>query len=404
MAPRVLAIDDNQINLKMISATLVHGGYEAYISESGADALSRVDQIKPDLIVLDIDMPEMDGYEVCQTLRKRAGTSHTPIMMLTAHDTLEEKVRGFEVGADDYMTKPFQPAELQARIKGLLRRSAQVVMAEQTNKDGKVIAVFSLRGGVGVSTIASNLAVGLAQIWGKQVALIDMSLTMGQSALMLNLALRNTWADIAKINLSEIDPDFVLNVMLKHKSGVNVLAAPRYSVDAELITTEIVERVIGIVKKKFPYVILDLSHDFSETTLVGVDQADELVVVLAPELASVRATVGALETLNQLQFPVENIRILLNWIFEKRGLARKDIEKVLKHPIQLVMPFASETFVSGINLGEPPVISSPTSPIGALFEDISFAFSTDEDQESTPATPTASWVRVSDRFKLRQKK
>jgi pilus assembly protein CpaE len=404
MVPRVLAIDDNQINLKMISATLVHGGYEAYISESGADALTRVDQIKPDLIVLDIDMPEMDGYEVCQTLRKRPGTSHTPIMMLTAHDTLEEKVRGFEVGADDYMTKPFQPAELQARIKGLLRRSAQVAVTETNTKEGKVIAVFSLRGGVGVSTVASNLAVGLAQIWGRQVALVDMALTMGQSALMLNLALRNTWADIAKINLSEIDPDFVLNVMLKHKSGVNVLAAPRYSVDAELVTTEIAERVIGIIKKKFPYVILDLSHDFSETTLIGIDQADELVVVLAPELASVRATVGALETLNQLQFPAENIRILMNWIFEKRGLARKDIEKVLKHPIQLVMPFASETFVSGINLGEPPVISGPTSPIGALFEDISYAFSTDEDQESTPPNPSAAWIRVNERFKQRQKK
>ena len=363
-----------------------------------------MEQIKPDLIVLDIDMPDMDGYEVCQTLRKKASTSHIPIMMLTAHDTLEEKVRGFEVGADDYMTKPFQPAELQARIRGLLRRSAQSVMPETTTKEGKVIGIFSLRGGVGVSTVASNLAVGLAQIWGKQVALVDMALTMGQSALMLNLALRNTWADIAKINQAEIDTDFVMNVMLKHNSGVNVLASPRYSVDAELITTEIVERVIGIIKKKFPYVILDLPHDFSETTLIGIDQSDELMVILAPELASVRATVGAMETLNQLQFPAENVRILLNWIFEKRGLARKDIEKVLKHPIQLVIPFASETFVSGINLGVPPVISGPTSPIGALFEDISFAFSTDEDQESTPTNPGAAWNRVSERFKQRQKK
>ena len=68
------------------------------------------------------------------------------------------------------------------------------------------------------------------------------------------------------------------------------------------------------------------------------------------------------------------------------------------------MPFASETFVSGINLGEPPVLSSPNSPIGALFEDISFAFSAGEDQESTPASPSAAWSRVSERFKVKQKK
>lgn len=403
MAPKILAIDDNQINLKMISATLVHGGYEAYTSESGADALSRVDQINPDLIVLDIDMPNMDGYQVCQALRKKPGTMHTPIMMLTAHDTLEEKVRGFEVGADDYMTKPFQPAELQARIKGLLRRSAIQPAPETQSNEGKIITVFSLRGGVGVSSVATNLASGLSQIWSRQVALVDMALTMGNSALMMNMALRNTWADLAKMNLADIDSEMVLNVLLKHKSGVNIMAAPRYSVDAELVTTDIIEKVLAILKKKFSYIILDLPHDFSETSLIGIDQTDELIIVLAPELASVRATVGALETLNQLQFPSENIRILMNWVFEKRGLARKDIEKVLKHPIQLVVPYASETFISGINLGNPPVLSNPSSPIGSLFEDISYAFSTIEDRENTPSNPSQAWTRVNDRFKQNRK-
>jgi pilus assembly protein CpaE len=403
MGQRILAIDDNQINLKMISATLVHGGYEAYISESGADALAKVEQIRPDLIVLDIDMPEMDGYEVCQTLRKLPITMHTPIMMLTAHDTLEEKVRGFEVGADDYMTKPFQPAELQARIKGLLRRSAIQTVAEGPTIEGKVISVFSLRGGVGVSSVACNMAVGLSQIWEKSVALVDMTFTMGQSALMLNMALRNTWTDLAKVNIAEVDTDLINNVMLQHATGVSVLAAPRYSVDAELISPAIVERVLGILKKRYPYIILDLPHDFSETTLMGVDQSDELMLVLAPELASVRATVGALETLAQLKFPIENVHVILNWVFEKRGLARKDIEKVLKHPVQLVVPFASETFVSSINLGIPAVLNAPTSPIGMLFEDLAFAFSTDNDRNTTPKTPSAAWMRVNERLKLRQK-
>ncbi|MCE1252958.1 MAG: response regulator [Anaerolineae bacterium] len=404
MASRVLAVDDNQINLKMISATLLHGGFEAYISESGADALSRVEQIKPDLIILDIDMPEMDGYQVCQTLRQRPTTRHIPIMMLTAHDTLEEKVRGFEVGADDYMTKPFQPAELQARIKGLLRRSALQVVPEKQNVDGKFISVFSLRGGVGVSTVATNLAAGLAQVWGKPVALVDMAFIMGQCALMLNLTLRNTWADLAKVNLNEIDSDLVQNVMMKHASGVSVLAAPRFSVDAELISPPVVEKVLGMLKKKFAYVVMDLPHDFSETTLMGIDQADELMLVLAPELASVRATVGSLETLNQLQFPAENVRLILNWVFEKRGLARKDIEKVVKHPLQLVVPFASETFVSSINLGIPPVINAPTSALGMLFEDMAYAFSREEDIDSIPTNPSPAWLRVNERSKQARKR
>ena len=102
---------------------LTASGYEVFKAASGPEALRQVDDIRPDLIILDVMMPEMDGYEVCRRLRNTATTARLPIMMLTAQESVEEKVRGFEAGADDYMTKPFQPPELQARVKVLLRRA-----------------------------------------------------------------------------------------------------------------------------------------------------------------------------------------------------------------------------------------------------------------------------------------
>jgi pilus assembly protein CpaE len=398
MGIRILAVDDNAINLKVVSITLQHAGYEVYTAQSGPEALELTEAIQPDVILLDITMPDMDGYEVCRRIRKNPATANIAIMMLTAHDTLEEKIKGFESGADDYLIKPFQPAELQARIKVLSRRTPVLSdKNEVARAPGKVISVFSLRGGVGVSSIATNLACGLAQIWGKQVALVDLSLTLGQSALMLNLSLRNTWADLAKIPLDEIDLDVIHNVLINHSSGVSVLAAPRSTADGERVTPDMVKKVIELLKTHFNYIVLDLPHDFRETSLVGLDQSDAIVAILSPELAAVRAMGGAFEVFDTLGYPRERVIMALNWTFEKRGLARKDIENVLHQPIRVVVPFASEALVSAINLGAPPVYSSPTSPIGALLEDFSFSLSREEEQKQQPAEPTDAWLRVQER-------
>jgi pilus assembly protein CpaE len=187
MAPKILVVDDDPIIIQITAKTLTAGGYEVFKVVSGPEALQRVDDFRPDLILLDVMMPEMNGYEVCRRLRSTVTTARLPIMMLTAQESVEEKVRGFEAGADDYLTKPFQPPELQARVKVLLRR-ALTTGAGAAQLAGKIIAAFSLRGGVGVSSLAANLAIGLAQLWNCPTVLVDLSLMAGYSALMLNLA------------------------------------------------------------------------------------------------------------------------------------------------------------------------------------------------------------------------
>lgn len=398
----ILAVDDNLVNLKVVSATMQHAGFEVAVAINGLEALELAKQVKPDLVILDIDMPEMDGYEVCRRLRKLPVTANKPIMMLTAHEDLEEKIKGFEAGADDYLTKPFQPAELQARVKVLLKRISQSQGADVATLQNKTLGIFSLRGGVGVSTIASNIAVGLAQLWGETVVLVDMVMTMGQSALMLNLSLRNTWADLGTIPADELEEDLIDNVLLKHESGVSVLAAPRGADEGELIQPENVKRVLELLKRKYSYIVLDLPHNFCEITLSGLDLANQIVAVMSPDLASVRAMVGARQVFQKLGYRDEAITVLLNWVFERRGLARKDIENVVKLPLKMVIPFASDTFVSAINLGVPPVLSSKDSPIGALFEDFAFSFSKEEDQKKRPKEPTECWKRVNERMIARQ--
>lgn len=170
------------------------------------------------------------------------------------------------------------------------------------------------------------------------------------------------------------------------------------------LNDEKVTHVLKILSRQFPYIVLDLPHDFHETTLAGLDAAHEIVLMLSPDLAAVRATVCALGVFKTLNYPNEMIRLVENWIFPKGGLPRVNIEKSLGRTIDLQIPYASEPFIRAINLGEPPVFSEPQSPLGALFEDFAFVMSKEGHKKTKPQAPTQSWLRVFHRYQQRQAK
>ncbi len=408
---RILVVDDDPIVLKMVTVTLSRAGYEVLTARDGKEALMRVDSIQPDLIILDVMMPEMDGYELCRRLRGKPSTAAIPIMMLTGTGTLESKIAGYEAGSDDYMLKPFEPAELEARVRALLRRRAipPGVVGVKPEMTSHIIAVFSLRGGMGVSTLAANLAVGLTRIWNVPTVLVDMVFTCGQCALMLNLPLRSTWANLTRIPftgriipLSEVDATMVNQVLLTHPSGVRVLAAPPTPTQGEEIDAERVTHVLTLLRKQHSYIVFDLPHDFKDTTLVALDAAHQIVYLTAPDIASVHAASRALEVFEELGYPRSKIFLILNWTFQSRGLPRKDIEAALRHPIDLVIPFAPEPLVDAINTGMPPVSKQAEEPLTVLFEDLAFVLSKEEHKAQQPASPTAVWKRVWRRQQKRQ--
>ena len=316
METSILIIEDDPLNQKLHQKIVEKAGYKVTLADDGLEGLQFAQEQDFDLVISDVMMPNLDGYETCQRLRQNPKTAQIQILLLTALDNLESKIKGFEAGADDYLSKPYEPDELIARLNVLLRRrSAPVEPRQKLEKKGKTIVVFSLRGGVGVSTIAVNLAAGLSQLWGTESALVDMAFTAGQASLMLNLPLRNTWYDLARIEPDEIDQEVVSMTLRDHPSGVHVLSAPRRVEESELIEAETVKSAIELLKQSFDYIVIDLSHDFSATSLVAMDSADEILVVLSPELASVRSSAMALDVFKTLEYPPNKIRLILNWIF-----------------------------------------------------------------------------------------
>src|SRR5512133_1385443 len=119
-AQTVLVVEDESSIASFVALYLKNAGYSVCTVATGADALAQAEAERPDLIVLDLMLPDVDGIEVCRRLRK---DSDVPILMLTARDEDVDKIIGLEVGADDYLTKPFNPRELVARVKSILRRT-----------------------------------------------------------------------------------------------------------------------------------------------------------------------------------------------------------------------------------------------------------------------------------------
>ncbi|WP_046174040.1 response regulator transcription factor [Domibacillus indicus] len=141
---KILVVDDEPSIVTLIKYNLEQAGFEVETAYDGEEALHQAEEVNPDLIILDWMLPKFDGMEVCKDLRQRRVS--VPILMLTAKDEEFDKVLGLELGADDYMTKPFSPRELIARVKAILRR-VQLPPAEPAveEEDGELIRVADLK-------------------------------------------------------------------------------------------------------------------------------------------------------------------------------------------------------------------------------------------------------------------
>jgi pilus assembly protein CpaE len=400
---KILIVDDDPVFRKVISGLLSREEYQVATAEDGKGGLLQLDTFKPDLLISDVLMPEMDGYQFCAQVRSLPKYLHLPILMLTSLDSVEQKIKGFDVGADDYIVKPFEPREFLKRVEILLKKGELAQKIKFVERAcAKTIAVFSLRGGTGVSTIATNVAVGLAQIWGHPTTLVDMVMTGGQSALYLNLPIKNSWENIVRFPIDEIDDYLIQAALLSHESGVFTLASPTRPELCELVVPEKVSKVLSILKGMNEYLVLDLPHDFSETTLAGFDTADVKLVVIQPEIVSIRSASLVLETFLELGYDPDQVHLILNWTFPRKGISNEDIERFLKKKISLVIPYSLDEILHGLNYGVPVVYSQPEETLGMLFEDLALVLSKAEHRKKQPTDPSRAWKRATKRARNRK--
>lgn len=394
MKAKILVVDDDGDVIDAIRDTLTLAGHEVMAAGNGKDGLRMAEELQPHLIFLDVNMPRMDGFETCRQLRNNPKTAKVLIMMLTAQSKVEDKVKGLEAGADDYMTKPFSQVELEARVKVLLRRvAARPSESVEVPHSGKTIAVYALRGGSGVTTIATNLAVGLAQLWGTPTVLLDLVPTTGQASLMLNLNPKYSWADMTNRAAEEIDEELITSLFTAHASGVSLLAAPPLAEMVNPFEAKQIAQTLAELGRKYPYVVLDLPHDCNEMTLTALKDVQEVVLPLTPDLASISALKAVLALFAEHGISQDKVRVVLNQTFSRNALDPKMIRDTIKRDVSAVIPCDPE-IPNSINIGTPLLAGSTTGPAVEALEDLSFHLSMEEQQKETPAKPSKLWQHV----------
>lgn len=401
---RVLLIDDEQFYLKLIQKKLKESDYELEYAKSGTEGLSKIPSFDPGLLIVDLKMPEMDGFEVLDRLRRDSKFRNIPVIVITAKNELSEKLKAFELGADDYLVKPFQPDELVARMGILTRRGKGTQASEDGSKktaDASIIAVHSLRGGLGCSSITVNLGLAFQKLWNKQTLLVDGVLTAGQIALMLNAKPHATWENLVGIREDSLDDMVVDEMLCEHESDIRYIASPRFPIAADTFTNEILALFMEKVKERNDFIVVDAAHDFSDMAINMLNMSSTILLVMAPEMASLRSTMSALEIYDRLGVSVEKVKIVLNNNSSNPAIKQAQLEKVLKREIDFVLPYEAGEVNRALNFGEPFILANPDLPICLALEIMAYQLSDESYKALPPAVPSSTWKRVTSKLGIK---
>jgi pilus assembly protein CpaE len=301
MPEKILIVDDDAETLRLIGMMLERQGFIVASLNNGKQAVDIAKTEKPDLIVLDVMMPDMDGYEVTRLIRVEPSLMDIPILMFTAKSQVNDKVIGYEAGVDDYLTKPVHPAELVAHIRALLSRARVKPAISPAVKKGFVLGIVSPRGGMGASTLAINLATVLAKNTHNDVTAAELKPSQGTWATDLALPNENGLNALLKLQPKEITPESVEQNLTSTTFGTRLLLSNNSHkvVNYNILANQLTAIVNGLSAIS-PLIILDIGTPL----LPGFDEictlCREIVVLVEPHLNTVNRTQSLLEDLSGL--------------------------------------------------------------------------------------------------------
>jgi pilus assembly protein CpaE len=364
MAAKILVVDDDPNVQRGLEYTLKQEGYEVLIASDGAEAFRLYGAESPDLILLDVLLPKLDGYQVAEKIRaEETGSRHVPIIMLTAEREVEQKVRGLRAGADDYLIKPFHPAELLARIKSLLARFAPRELLLARPPLGRILAFYGAKGGVGTTTIAINAAIALHRELGRKVCLIDGNLQFGDHRVFLDLGLdRKSIVDV--VTAPTIDGDLIKSTLVKHDSGIDLLLAPPSPETAELVHPDHLPQIAQILATTYDYVLIDIDKRLDDINLGVFEAAAVIFVVMTADLSCLKNVRLILETIGHLGYPVAKTQLVLNRSNAFTGINVKNAEGALKRTIDHQVVNEYRGAITALNTGAPFMFGKADSALG----------------------------------------
>lgn len=372
-------------------------------------AVDRANELIPDLILVDCESGGRDSVPFIRRLL--AAVSGSAVVALVPEEGTREAARAVLAGARGFATKPLIADDLVATLRHVLAREREPLTEEEPRmSQGQVIVLCAPKGGTGRTTLAINLATWLRQLSGEPVVLIDADYAAPALDVALNI---NAEWDIADLlpRLSQLDEALVSAVLHEHASGVKVLLAPPPADQSDPISVPKVQRILVVLRRMFPWVIVDLGLPLDETAFGFLDSADCILVSALPEMVGLRNTRLLLNQLRDRGYADERIWLVLNRAGMRGGVSQHDIEQRLQVRFQHSVPEDQPLATHSINRGVPLTMSHPRSAVARAVRGLSEKLINDlrpgmEMEDSPSEGPGAAiraairmaWTRIRERL------
>lgn len=381
MSSKILTIDDHTETVQLIDITLSRRGYQVLGAHSGSEGLQMAERERPDLILLDIMMPDMDGIAVCRALRQNPDLQDTPIIMFTAKDQVDDKLGGFEAGADDYLTKPTRPAELLERVEAMLarRRKAPRVSSDTPDEgsrtavrapDTRFITVLGSRGGAGATTVAVNLATTLADE-GSETILVDLDTRQGHVAMYLGHDVKRDlveWLGQPLANLEETLPDY----LVRQQDGLQLLLSrPHLTLKETGLSAPQVAALGTVLGETGNSVVVDLgSHQPGEVQRPLLRQSDTVLVCLRPERPAIVAAKQLLEHVQETLGRPDAVKVLMLDYGHKEKPPRPSVESFLRMSLLGELHLDQSQITRAVNRSQPLIYTTGNGELARRFQEV----------------------------------
>jgi pilus assembly protein CpaE len=379
---RVLIVDDIPSTLENLQKLL---SFEDDIevcgtAADGKKAIEETRRLQPDVVLMDVNMPVLDGIQATEILAQEVPGS--PVIIMSVQGERDYLRRAMQAGAREFLIKPFSGDELIAAIRRvhqleqkkesyLAKAPAQVAgaAAPVRTERGEMFVVFSGKGGIGKSVVSANLAVALAMETGARVALVDLDLQFGDVGVLLNLDHSRSITDLTD-QPGRIDPEFVQDVLASGPEGVKVLLAPISPELADLVTSDHLRAIMEELRRSFDFIVIDTASHLTELNLEVIEQASKVIVMSALTIPAIKDTKLTLKVLDSLSLEPERILLLLNRSDAHSDFNKEAVEQNLRFPISLQLPHDPKIVAASVNRGAPFVSTNPEVEISRAMREL----------------------------------
>ncbi len=379
MSKKILVIDDHTETVRLIEMTLRRHGYHVVGFESGAGGLAWAAEELPDLILLDLMMPDMDGHAVCRKLREDRRLRDVPVIVFTAKSEVQDKKELFEAGANDYLVKPTRPSELLSRVAAILARNEQRLAEidstfEQATADWQqelvpAIAVLGARGGVGATTVAVNLATALAAM-GQPTTLVDLDTQQGHVALYLGANVDRGIADWLRLPASRLAAELP-GYLIAYDELLDILPAQAQPTQpASLPPTAPLTAALAALAQRRRLLVFDMGRNRGDATLPLLQHVQHILVCIRSEQAAISAGQQIVEQLAPQLARPEALHIVMLESDAGAPLSRRVVAANLGHPLLGTLTLDTTQMAGAIDRNLPLVRAYPDSPQAQRFREI----------------------------------